>query len=192
MNTPIFNNTENKCIKDRYNKEHWISRSAAVIGVLMFRTDYNVYVLAEKRSEKMDQPGKYCVVSGYLDWDENSMECLHRESYEETFLDLRAIQKYLKHETKNSYPFHTKTDPGENRQNITISHFKYYDFGDELTYHLLEAERFKNDEIEEIKLIDINDIGNYNWAFDHDKRILEAFNIVNNLEGNTLPLRLNF
>ena len=81
MNKPEFNNQPNKCITQD-GKDYWISRSTAVVGVVCILKNREPYFLAEKRSQMMDAPGLWCVPSGYIDWNENGVECLKREIYE--------------------------------------------------------------------------------------------------------------
>jgi 8-oxo-dGTP pyrophosphatase MutT (NUDIX family) len=175
MSKPEFKNRENKMYKTE-DGPIWFSRSVAVLGILLF-TDLEKkksYVLAEKRGPEMDAPGKWCVPCGYLDWDETGLEALEREIYEETGLylpDLKPIQTI-----GESQPFYVHTQPGENRQNVTLAWANSYflDRDEKVTKKVWAAEKFKTPEIEEIKMISTDDLGDYDWAFNHDERIIMA------------------
>ena len=64
---PQFKNRPNNVYKIK-DKEVWESRSLAVVAVLFSISKNGIYVLSEKRSQSMqDEPGKWALVSGYLD-----------------------------------------------------------------------------------------------------------------------------
>ena len=167
---PKFKNRLNKSYKTN-DGTIWGSRSVAVVGVIFFRVAEQILVLAQKRSQKMDAPGKFCVASGYLDWDESGKDGLIREVYEESGLYLPNIENRKYHLDNN--PFYVKSEPDEHLQNVALNYSGFYDFegGD---WKLLELEKFKNDEIEFIKLIPLKEIDKYEWAFNHDTRIKMA------------------
>jgi 8-oxo-dGTP pyrophosphatase MutT (NUDIX family) len=189
--SPSFNNRPNECITHE-GKEFWISRSAAVVGVIIaVKKNREYYVLAEKRSSKMDAPGKWCVPCGYMDWNETGWEALTREVYEETSLYLNDYKNKTL-ECNNKEPFFVNTDPAENRQNIALSYFcildfRKFSFRKGFPYYV---ERFKNEEIDEIKWIPVEKINKYDWAFDHDKRILMAVErLSEKIRGQYLKLK---
>ncbi len=164
-----FNNTQNKCIKVD-EQEYWISRSVAIVGILIFKnidTDKN-YVLLEKRSEKMDQPNKYCLPCGYIDWDENGWECLIREVFEETTFYIPEHEDYLI-SNNDKQPFFVNTDPSENRQNIALRYgLVFYFHENEFPY---EISKHSNDEVTSIEFVLLEDVEKYDMAFQHDKVI---------------------
>jgi hypothetical protein len=47
-----FKNRPNDCIKFD-GKEYWISRSIAIVSVLIFKEDNEYFVLLEKRSDEL-------------------------------------------------------------------------------------------------------------------------------------------
>lgn len=162
---------------NRPNPEHrigdkivWESRSAAIVAVIAAQYDDDVYVLMEKRSSKMDQPGKWCLPCGYLDWDESGWDAMIREVYEETslyipdYLSTNLISKL----EKCQEPFFVNTNPKENRQNVALSYGLYFDFSEGLP---MEPVLFKNDEVDKVKWVKVQDLENYDIAFDHDKRV---------------------
>ena len=164
-----FNNRQNnKHIVD--GKEIWESRSAAVLGVLLFyNKDTNeAYVLLEKRSSIVTHSGKWCCPCGYMDWDENGWQAITREVYEETGF---YIPKYIDHIAfdNDKHPFYINTEPNEHAQNIAISYGVFFEFED--TEFPWGITKFKNDEISQLKFVLIDDIKNYDIAFNHDDRI---------------------
>ena len=64
-----FKNRANEEVKLVDGRTKWISRSPAVVGVTFINVGKEIFILTEKRSAKMDEPNKWAVVSGYLDWD---------------------------------------------------------------------------------------------------------------------------
>lgn len=171
-----FNNRENECIVQD-GKEYWISRSVALVAQVYAKVGEELYVLTEKRSLKMDQPGKQCLVCGYIDWDENGWQGIEREIYEETTLDLDDIKQDLIFDN-DQQPYFVKTDPGENRQNITLNYVMVYDFGRDGHYAMLQSEKFSSDEVDEVKWVPVSEIDKYTWAFDHDKRMKDGLRFL--------------
>lgn len=164
--------------KNRPNTEHringkivWESRSAAVVAVILGKWKGDTYVLMEKRSPIMDQPGKWCVPCGYMDWDESGIEAVIREVFEETSFYIPDLKHRLKSDNKGQ-PFFINTDPSENRQNIAITYGMVFDFNDVgLPKYVTE---YSNSEISSVLWIKLNEVNYLDVAFNHDKRILQA------------------
>ena len=177
---PQFNNRSNKVYKID-GQEIWESRSPAVVAVLFGITKNGTYVLSEKRSQNMqDEPGKWVLASGYIDWDESGWDALIREVYEETSFYMPNFEKYLIHDN-NKTPFFVNTDPSENRQNVALSYLLVYDFKKKGLPRKVES--YKDSEIEKVKWINFKDIFKYTWAFSHDKRIINGFYSYQTLEN---------
>ena len=105
-----------KIIDAATGKEYWISRSMAVMGIIVSEKDDKLYFVVEKRGPGCpDEVGKWCCPCGYLAWDETRREAVLREIYEETGLDYRG------HEDSESLIEWTVMDlPEDNeRQNVT-------------------------------------------------------------------------
>lgn len=167
----IFNNRANEVVTDTTGKQHWISRSPAVVGVIVTLCGDDVFVLLEKRSELMDEPNKWAVVSGYLDWDESGYEGIVRETYEETSFDIQGHEDNLIYD-HNKQPFYVQTEPNKDaKQNVSLSYIFVYKFEELPTY----VESFKDKEISEVKWLNLKTFlaekDNMEWAFDHDERI---------------------
>jgi 8-oxo-dGTP diphosphatase len=167
----------NISFKNRENPEHhidgkivWESRSAAVVAVIFGKYKGEIYVLMEKRSKKMDQPGKWCLPCGYLDWDVNGWQAVTREVYEETSLFLPNYDQYLVSRNKRR-PFFVNTEPTENRQNIALIYGAVFDFVDGLPQKIYS---YINSEIEEVQWVKLNDVNGLSVAFEHDRRICQA------------------
>jgi 8-oxo-dGTP pyrophosphatase MutT (NUDIX family) len=151
-------------------KTIWESRSAAVIIVLILRCKEKIYTLIEKRSSTMmDQPDKWCLPCGYLDWDENGWEAVTRELFEETSIYLLDYEKCIVNDN-NKQPFFVNTDPSENRQNVALSYCILMDV-DELPQEPLS---YKDKEIDKLEWILIENLKNYDFAFNHGERIKMA------------------
>jgi 8-oxo-dGTP pyrophosphatase MutT (NUDIX family) len=162
---------------NRQNPEHtingkivWESRSVAVVAVVFAKFKGDVYVLMEKRSNRMDQPGKWCLPCGYLDWDENGWQAVTREIYEETSMFLPNYDESLLSRNKRK-PFFINTEVSENRQNVALSYGMVFDFKTVLPQEILH---YANPEIDTACWIKLNDINGLDVAFEHDRRILQA------------------
>jgi 8-oxo-dGTP pyrophosphatase MutT (NUDIX family) len=167
---PIFKNCPNKSYKID-GKEIWASRSVAALAiVLILDHDHKIFVLGTKRSQNMPTaPGKWVVPSGYLDWDESGWEALRRELYEESSFLIDDYETRLIYDN-NKQPFYVKTEPDEHLQNIALNYCLILGVGS-IPIHI---ESYKNEETEEVKWIPIEKIEDYDWAFEHNKRISMA------------------
>lgn len=157
------------------NKEYWVSRSVAVITFIFKEKNGTLYSLIEKRGKgSADNQGKWCVPGGYVDFDETLEEACAREVLEECgfIIDINKL-KFIK----------INSSPDEEHQNINV-HYVYFADKDE-NYKINRAKGGEKNEVADIKWIkvgklennnlyvDIYNIMTYDWAFDHDKRIIE-------------------
>lgn len=118
----------------------------------------------------MDQPGKWSLPCGYLDWNENGWDAVRREVFEETsFLIDKYIDK-LRH-SNDKKPVHVNTELDENRQNVALIYKLAFYFDELPTY----VENHKTSETLEVKWIKLIDVLNYDWAFNHDKVIFKTY-----------------
>lgn len=166
-----FNNRENELITDTNGKQHWISRSMAVAGVIIALHGKDIYVLTEQRTAILDEPNKWGVISGYLDWDETTYEAIKRETYEETAFDIDKYENNLIYD-HNKEPFGiTSRGSADVKQNVTLSYIFIYKF-DQMP---LEIEQFTSDEVSKVKWLNLEDFlrdeAEIEWAFDHNKKI---------------------
>jgi len=159
----------NFCILGPDNKEYWISRAMAVV-VMVFAKDENgnKYILAVERGKGTPDPeyvGTYCLPCGYLDYNETLKQAAIRELKEETGLTASDFQ--LKLVSINDNPEKDK------RQNVT---FRYKidavrtveSLSKELTLEFSEK-----DEVSNIAFINLKNIDDYKWAFNHKDLIKE-------------------
>ena len=184
MEKPTFNNRLNQEYKVD-GKTIWNSRSVAVVGVIFGKYAGTTYVLLTRRSDtntKLDEPGRWCLPSGYLDWDENGWKALIREIYEETSLYIPIYKRYLNIDEKS--PFFINTEPNENRQNIALCYALSYNFYDGLPEEIRD---YHDKEVDEVKWVPIDEsdpaksIEEYKLAFNHDIRVVQANEHVGNL-----------
>jgi ADP-ribose pyrophosphatase YjhB (NUDIX family) len=191
MNVPQFKNRPNYHLRYNYNdgrglkidQDFWISRSVAVVGVVLADTVEGLKVLIAKRSQRMlDEAGKWGVPCGYLDWDETTHEAMVREVYEETSVYLPDIEKQLMFDN-NKQPIQITDDPNSKRQNVSLIYLSTYDFLDKMSKFPLHAEGFTSKEtalVKWMKMIDFYSTCNeYSWAFHHDDTIKDAIKFFN-------------
>ena len=166
---PKFNNTENKHINYE-GKEVWFSRSVAVVGFVTLDVEGIEYVLVNKRGKGVpDFQGFWNLPCGYLDQDETLLEAVSREIFEET--GLNVTEDFF----TSDQPVYVHSDPKDsNRQNISM----YFDIHANVTPEEFErikacltTEHCEPNEVADIRFINTDDIDDYMFCFNHDKRI---------------------
>ena len=154
-------------INPKTGKEEWISRAMAVLAIVLGKDkDGNTYVLAQKRGKGTPDPefvGCWCLPCGYLDYNENLHQAIAREVLEETGVNVHPDNFELFYINDN--PFSDK------RQNVTFR------FRTKLEGYIddweLSNKNSETNEVSDIKWININEINNFDWAFNHNKIIKE-------------------
>lgn len=154
----------------------WISRSVAACTFVFKILNNKLLVLVERRGKgAADEKSKLCACCGYLDYDETLPQCAVREIREET--GFIANEKKLRFMGINS-------DPSEKYQNVTV-HYVYFAKPNE-DFNPKNAVGGETNEVEEVfwmevgefsgeKILRVNiyDIVSEDWAFGHERRMLE-------------------
>ena len=137
---------------------YWRSRSVAVAGFIFCKNENKDWcVLANKRGPGCpDEVGKWCVVSGFLDFNEDGNEAISRETYEETGV-LIAPEKFS---------FDTVDFSRKKEQNVTLQYYSILK-GNTNDYPLSNKGNEK-DETTDIQWIPIDKVYKYEWAFGHE------------------------
>ncbi len=113
MTPPTFQNRGNECLHLPDGREVWLSRSIAVVSVVVARVAGVRHVaLIERGPALPDEVGKLGLPGGYLDWDETLLQAAHREIYEETGLDVTGWEC-----TGTPWRIH---DEPHRKQNVTL------------------------------------------------------------------------
>lgn len=164
----LFDNEPNKCVKTLDGEEIWVSRACAVTLCAVLKLDEQGYfVLLEKRGpDMMDEPNKWCLPCGYIDWNETGRDACVREAWEEVGLN---ITPWLLHDAQ---PWYVNTDPQENRQNITLR-YGFRKWASSLP-KLVPNNCGEGLEVTDARWVSLNYIENFEMAFNHDK-VIEEF-----------------
>ena len=151
----------------------WYSRSVAVtLFTLCKNKDGKLCILVNRRGTGTpDFQGYWNAPCGYLDFNESGEKAAQRETYEETgiFIDTEKIKL-------NS----VSSEPNENkRQNVTLRYLANIEdkTTDEFKFDTSHSEK---NEVSDIKWIPLDEINNYQWAFNHKMLIEELVNKFNN------------
>ncbi len=183
---PKFNNVPNEHLTLRLDdginvikRDVWISRATSVDGIVFAFTDDGMVVLVVKRSGKMlNEPNKYCIPCGYLDFNETRWDAMLREVYEETSLYLPDYDNYLIFDN-NKQPFKTKDNPNDSvNQNISNIYINVLDFRGNMRDFPIEIQNFTCKETAQVKWLPLTEFYNVSreWAFNHNKDIELAVN----------------
>jgi len=146
-------------------REYWISRSIATVGfVFSVNEKQEPIVLITKRGKGTpNYQGYWCCPCGYLDYNETVKECCIREIKEETGVDV----SYTLIEDNLGY----NDDPDETRQDVT---FRFIFYSSTYFTQRFDTSNSEPDEVEEVKWIKLDEINNYQFAFNHENLIKEA------------------
>ena len=191
MSKPEFKNKPNQHIKLYYSndvrgtevkQEYWISRAAAVCGIIFaFGVEGGSRVLVIKRSKNMpDEPNKFGAPSGYLDWDESGYDGMVRETYEETSMYLPDYDPFILF-NNNREPFWVNTNPMAFNQNISLFYVQVYDFSSNPDFFPIDIQEYTDGETAQVEWLNLQDFYNNKreWAFNHDERIAMALKHFN-------------
>jgi len=149
-------------IKDQNGKVHWISRSVVVVCSIFWQD----YFLIVRRGKRVLETGKWCLPCGYLDYDETIEECVIRETWEETGIDLRNHKHQIQLDYINSNP---------TTQNQQIGFHYIVEIDSDSERPQVDLSVVDSDETTDAKWIKISDIDQYKFAFNHDKKMLKHF-----------------
>jgi 8-oxo-dGTP diphosphatase len=169
----IFKNRKNYGPIQGPDREYWLGRSTAVVALIVGYTNWSPYILISRRgSEAYDNIGKWCLPCGYLDWDESGSDAAKREAWEEVGVDVDDIQA-RKHILSASFdqPWRVKTDPSENRQNISLVYgLKFGDNVDDITPIANNVGDTKN-EVSDALWMPYGELKKYDFVYGHDTLI---------------------
>lgn len=156
-------------------KRYWISRSIAVCAmVIVIDNDDKRYILVNQRGSGTPN-FQHCwnIPCGYLDWDETTQEACTREVLEECGVYIEPLKWH-----------HIYTDSStlSYNQNVTLRYVAYlneteYEEGVKRGKDLNNHDGEEN-EVENIELMPLSQENIYNkeWAFNHEKIIIDLIN----------------
>jgi 8-oxo-dGTP pyrophosphatase MutT (NUDIX family) len=147
--------------------EFWISRSCAVVGVMLKTDGKEPMVLANKRGPGCpDFVGYWNIPCGYIDYNETLQEAVVREVYEETGLVTKP----------DNWEFLSiNSDPKDsNKQNITVRWISVYNEN----MGTFNTEHSEKDEVEDVKWIPLSETDKYEWAFGQEKLLKEIIDSI--------------
>jgi len=153
-----FKNRQNKCFDTVCGQKIWKSRNVAVATCILRpkpQEDSKLQILAIERGPAVTDTGKFCFPCGYLDWDETVEQGALREVFEESNISLS--EEDLEFQYVNS-------DPNSELQNVTMHFIAYALDGEEIS-----GKNAEEGEITSVRWVDIENIKDYIWAFNHDK-----------------------
>lgn len=149
----------------------WSGRYCAVTGIVIRqmrntnRDGFDYYVLANLRGNGTpDYQGYWNMPCGFLESNESGEEGVCREMFEECGYKVMPEDMGL---------FNVETDPRYcNNGNVTLRYFniEFCTKLPELKYTNINGEE---GEVESVKWINVKDINNYKWAFNHNKLITD-------------------
>jgi 8-oxo-dGTP pyrophosphatase MutT (NUDIX family) len=170
---PVFKSRPNELITTTDGRKLYHSRSVAVVGVVGMYANGVPHFIIEKRGTApgLDKQGLWCLPCGYLDWDESGPEAFRRELWEEVGIDLMDYYGYCHNPNYTQQPWHVKTEPDENRQNVTLRYgVVWRDLHD---FPILKPNNACDhpNEVADALWMPWHDVTKYQFAFNHDSVI---------------------
>ena len=165
MENQVNNLVNQPCYDKAGNFIGWYSRSVAVVGFVFCKDKQGVWHVlgSERGAGTPDHQGMWNCPCGYLDFNETTMQAICREVKEEVGIIINESDvEFIGYEDV----------PTANRQNIT---FRFAVVINDKTIDALPFSHEGNEENEvgDIRWIALTDLGQYEWAFGHGKRIIE-------------------
>lgn len=163
-----FNNRINECTKTADGRTIWLSRSIAVVGVVVvIQDDGQGYILMNKRGPGCpDEIGKWVLPCGYLDWDESCEDACRREIWEETDLDVTSLyESALFNSFEVNQPFHVKSKPSsDKKQNVSM----YYGLvANVKELPVISSINCEPGEVDELAWVKVQDFDELDIGFSH-------------------------
>jgi 8-oxo-dGTP pyrophosphatase MutT (NUDIX family) len=181
-----FKNKPNELITTTDGRKLYNSRSVAVTGCIGAHLNGKFYFVIEQRgnAKGLDSPGKWCVPCGYLDWNESGSDAIRREAWEEVGIDMEVLDtKYsvLAEADYMNQPWWVKTEPDENRQNISLRYGRVYILEDDQELPKLTANNdCEPNEVAYAKWVTLDESNGYEFAFNHKEVLFDFYNLIKN------------
>jgi 8-oxo-dGTP pyrophosphatase MutT (NUDIX family) len=170
---PHFSSRPNLSYEVAPGKLVFDSRSIAVVALVIARhlPTGGFHALVGERGPAVDQSDRWCLVCGYLDWDEDLRDAVRREVWEEAGLDLAHLEA-AGAATLPSQPVFLQSDPRTHRQNLT-AHFPVELHVDELPAP--SAANADPGEVRQLAWLELTEpaVREKAWAFQHGELLLE-------------------
>lgn len=168
LQAPNFNNKENELITTTDDRKLFHSRSVTIVVILSCIVNGIKKFAIEKRGPALDKSGLWCLPCGYLDWNENAAQAVKREVWEEIGLNLDKLTL----QNKIDQPIYVNSNP-DDKQNVSLRYV--VTIIDNKYPKLIANNDCKLDEVTEAKWITIDELNNYEFAFEHNNLILKYF-----------------
>ena len=172
-NGPRFSNRPNVPHQVAPGRLVFDSRSIAVLAVVIARQRPSgvFHVLVGERGPSVDQSDRWCLVCGYLDWDEDLRGAVRREVWEEAGLDLAPLEA-AGTATVPGQALFIQSDPRMHRQNLT-AHFPVELQVDELP--MPSTANAEPGEVRQVAWLELAApvIRDRPWAFNHEELLLD-------------------
>ena len=179
MKKPKLYNKPNACVRAG-GKEYWISRSVAVMAVVLISQGESTFVLMNKRGKGApDFRGCWCCPCGYLDWSESSWEAVIREIWEESGFNVEAFKETKGVETLylREQPWWVDSDPHRRRksyrQNVTLRFGAMFRIPEGMEFPRLTREFSEENEVDGLSWIKLPLSDHIKYAFDHNRLVRE-------------------
>jgi len=141
----------------------WSGRYCCVATVVFKKEGSDIFVLANQRgSGTPDFQGYWNCPCGFLEGNETGEQGAVREVFEETGVQIHP----------SILVFHSvQTDPKvSNNGNVTLHYGAIVDH-----YSCIPPEGGEENEVADVRWINVEDIDKYKWAFNHDQLIKNVF-----------------
>lgn len=177
---PKFRDKENKKVVLPDGKILWASRAVALVITIFIKhkgSDVISCLMTQRGKGCPDEVGKWVMPCGYLNWNERLVDGARRELFEETGFD---VSQYVRDNpdnvkisdfSKKGQPWFVNDGIHDGKQNVSSYFGIFIEEEDGVDYPLLTAKYSEKDEIEDLRWVPLGELGRYDIAFNHEKRI---------------------
>ncbi len=177
MSGPTFNNVENEKLQLLNGESVWRSRSLAVVSTIIanvmpetVKNSQTFICLIKRGLESSNEPGKFALPGGYLDWNETIQDCAAREIWEETGINVRSKNLLWRY---TEQPWKIDSNPTSDQNVIFYTGFEVWVRSFDDLHKFMKTAHINEGEISEVKWISVRDAITMDLGFDHTDIISE-------------------
>ena len=145
----------------------WYSRSLACNLIVFVKHKNGQFsVLANKRGQGCEfNKGRWNVPGGFIDFDEDAVQCAIRECREECGVEIKRERVRF---------FSLMTKPNGGRQTMVAIHYAVFDEDETKEWDFMPL-TCEPGEVDEVRMIPLEDLNEYKWCYNQTSMIMNTY-----------------